>query len=123
VNNDVARAAGLLAVAVLPALAGITQHAYEHPAQLSDGFHSAVLICAGLCAAGGLLSAAFVRGEPVSAEAARRMDATALQPRCAVDVPSGRSSVTAGCRAPSSVGAVGQPGVERGVAEPGVGAG
>ncbi len=56
VNNDVARTAGLLAVAVLPGLAGITQSAYAHPAQLSAGFHNAVLIAAGLCALGGVLS-------------------------------------------------------------------
>lgn len=31
VNNDIARPAGLLAVAVLPALAGIDQTAYTHP--------------------------------------------------------------------------------------------
>jgi EmrB/QacA subfamily drug resistance transporter len=57
VNNDVARAAGLLAVAVLPGLAGITPRAYDRPAELSAGFHHAVLICAALCALGGVLSA------------------------------------------------------------------
>jgi hypothetical protein len=56
VNNDVARTAGLLAVAVLPALAGIDQAAYADPALLSTGFHHAVLIAAGCCAFGGLLS-------------------------------------------------------------------
>src|SRR6476469_3816509 len=56
VNNDVARTAGLLAVAVLPALAGIDQAAYADPALLSTGFHHAVLIAAVLCALGGLLS-------------------------------------------------------------------
>lgn len=56
VNNDVARTAGLLAVAVFPALAGIDQVAYAHPALLSTGFHHAVLIAASLCAAGGVLS-------------------------------------------------------------------
>jgi EmrB/QacA subfamily drug resistance transporter len=55
-NNDVARTAGLLAVAVLPGLAGITQAAYADPRALSSGFHTAVLIGAGLCAAGGILS-------------------------------------------------------------------
>jgi MFS family permease len=56
VNNAVARTAGLLAVAVLPALAGITPAALARPEALSTGFHHAVLIAAGLCIAGGLLA-------------------------------------------------------------------
>lgn len=56
VNNDVARTAGLLAVAVLPGLAGLNQAAYANPALLSNGFHHAVLIAAGFCALGGVLS-------------------------------------------------------------------
>ena len=56
VNNAVARTAGLLAVAVLPALAGLTPAALSHPAALSEGFHHAVLIAAGLCITGGLLA-------------------------------------------------------------------
>src|SRR5260221_4824593 len=56
VNNDVARFGGLLAVAVLPALAGITGTAYLHPDALAAGFRIAVLISAALCAAGGLLA-------------------------------------------------------------------
>jgi hypothetical protein len=57
VNNDVARFGGLLAVAILPALAGITGPAYLHPDALAAGFRTAVLISAALCAAGGLLAA------------------------------------------------------------------
>jgi hypothetical protein len=68
VNNDVARAAGLLAVAVLPGLAGITQHAYDNPALLSTGFHHAVLISAGLCVLGGILSALLIQPQPLHAE-------------------------------------------------------
>ena len=56
VNNDVARIAGLLAVAVLPALAGITPAAYADPVLLSAGFHRAVLIAGTLCALGGVLA-------------------------------------------------------------------
>ena len=61
VNNDVARAAGLIAVAVLPALAGITGDSYLHPAQLGHGFNTAALIAAAFCAAGGVLAALTIR--------------------------------------------------------------
>jgi len=63
VNNDVARTAGLLAVAVLPALAGITPAVYANPAALSSGFHRAVLISAALCAGGGVLAALTIRND------------------------------------------------------------
>lgn len=51
VNNDLARFGGLLAVAILPALAGITGQAYLNPAALAAGFRIAVLISGGLLAA------------------------------------------------------------------------
>jgi EmrB/QacA subfamily drug resistance transporter len=55
VNNAVARAAGLLAVALLPPLAGLTGEAYLDPIAFSIGFHRAVLIAAGLTALGGVV--------------------------------------------------------------------
>jgi hypothetical protein len=61
VNNDVARAASLLAVAILPAAAGITGASYLHPGQFNEGFRNAVLMAAGLCASGGLLAALTIR--------------------------------------------------------------
>lgn len=61
VNNDVARTASLIAVAVLPTVAGITGDAYLHPAELTRGFHSAVLIAAAAAAAAGILAAATIR--------------------------------------------------------------
>ena len=64
VNNDVARTAGLIAVAVLPVAAGITGDSYLHPAELSHGFRNAVLIAAVACAAGGLLAAVTIRNPP-----------------------------------------------------------
>ncbi len=64
INNDVARVAGLLAVAVLPALAGITPVAYTEPALLSDGFQRAALIAGILCAAGGVLAFLTIRNPP-----------------------------------------------------------
>lgn len=61
INNDVARAAGLIAVAVLPALSGITGETYLHPAELASGFRTAVLISAGFCVLGGVLAGLTIR--------------------------------------------------------------
>jgi EmrB/QacA subfamily drug resistance transporter len=61
VNNDVARAAGLLAVAVLPVAAGLSGAGELAPAAFSAGFRTATLLAAGLCAAGGLLAWATIR--------------------------------------------------------------
>jgi EmrB/QacA subfamily drug resistance transporter len=61
VNNDVARAAGLIAVAVLPALAGIPGQSYLHPAALGHGFRVAAMMAAAFCAAGGVLAALTIR--------------------------------------------------------------
>jgi MFS family permease len=64
VNNDVARFGGLLAVAALPALAGITGTSYLHPAALAAGFRTAALISGATCAAGGLLAALTITNPP-----------------------------------------------------------
>jgi predicted MFS family arabinose efflux permease len=83
VNNDVARAAGLIAVAVLPALAGITGQSYLHPAALAHGFKSAAIIAAVFCAAGGVLAALTIRN-PSRAACAQ---ATPSGSYCALDAP------------------------------------
>jgi len=70
INNEVARAAALLAVAVVPGLAGVTGDTYLHPATLSAAFHRAVFIAAGACAAGGVLAAATIRNRRPPAGAA-----------------------------------------------------
>ena len=64
INNDVARFGGLLAVAVLPALAGITGTAYLDPDALAAGFRTAVLISGVTCAAGGVLAAFTITNPP-----------------------------------------------------------
>jgi len=78
VNNDVARAGSLIAVAVLPAAAGLTGSSYLHPAEFSAGFHTAAFICAGLCVAGGVLAAITIRNPERQARSARpQADVTA----------------------------------------------
>jgi MFS family permease len=81
VNNDVARAAGLIAVAVLPAIAGITGQSYLHPAALAHGFKTAAMIAAAFCAAGGVLAFATIRNppRPSRAEPAPRPSYCALE--------------------------------------------
>lgn len=62
VNNAIARAAGQLAVAVVPVAAGLAGSDYEDPATFDAGFTNAMLIAAGMLALGGVVSFALVRG-------------------------------------------------------------
>jgi len=83
VNNDVARAAGLLAVAILPAAAGLSAASYLHAHEFSLGFHRASVISAGLCVLAGVL-AAFTIKNPHRAEGAAQ---EAPQFHCGLDGP------------------------------------
>lgn len=61
VNNAVARAAQLIAVAVVPLAAGVTGATYLDPVAFSAGFRTAMLITAALAAVGGLLALVMIR--------------------------------------------------------------
>lgn len=101
VNNDVARVAGLIAVAALPVVSGISASAYGHPAELASGFHTALWIAAGMCVAGGLVALLTIR-RPAPAEQPApiyhcALDATPLRsesalPRASAGAASGGSS-------------------------------
>jgi predicted MFS family arabinose efflux permease len=91
VNNDVARTAGLIAVAVLPPLAGISNADFGDPAALSDGFRLAMIIAGGTLIAGGLLAWTTIRrplqvavaGEPAPKPTAHcALDAPPLRADC-----------------------------------------
>jgi len=64
INNAVARAGSLLAVAALPTLVGLSGIAYEQPDVFARGFEQAMWICVGLLAAGGGVSWMLIRNPP-----------------------------------------------------------
>lgn len=68
VNNAVARTAGLLAVALLPPIAGLTGGAFQQPAVVASGFHTAMLVTSGLAVAGGLLAFATISNDVLAAQ-------------------------------------------------------
>jgi len=68
INNAVARVAGLLAVAVLPLIAGLTGDKFYDPAAMTDGFHMAMVACAGLAVAGGILAWLTIRPDVLESE-------------------------------------------------------
>ncbi len=84
VNNVVARAAGLLAVATLPLVAGITGAAALEPHRLAAGFREAMIIAGLTCAAGGILAAATIRNPP---DTARLRHPLFRRYHCALDGP------------------------------------
>jgi hypothetical protein len=71
VNNAIARAAGLLSLAVVPAAVGLTGAAYRDPVTFGHGFRLAMYSAAGLMAVGAVLSWVTVSSRPCAAPPGR----------------------------------------------------
>ncbi|HVT00363.1 MAG TPA: MFS transporter [Solirubrobacterales bacterium] len=56
VNNAVARVAGLLAVAVVPVIAGLTGDKFYDPSHMTHGFHVGMAVCAALAVLGAIIA-------------------------------------------------------------------
>jgi EmrB/QacA subfamily drug resistance transporter len=86
VNNAVARAAGLVAVAALPVAVGLGAASYHQPARFSHGFDLATMICAVVLVIAAVLAAALVDNNVL-----RPAGAAAPEPEapvsCAVGAP------------------------------------
>jgi MFS family permease len=86
VNNAVARAAQLLAVAALPLLVGLSGDDYLSPDRFTTGFRAAMYLCAGGLAAGSVLSLLTIRSDALQQAPAQPVPARPQRVRhCAVD--------------------------------------
>jgi EmrB/QacA subfamily drug resistance transporter len=70
INTAVSRLSGLIIVAVLPLVAGLTGRKFYEPAAMDHGFHVAMLTCAGLAVAGGALAWVTISSEVLESEPA-----------------------------------------------------
>jgi len=89
VNNAVARVAGLLAVAVVPVVAGLTGDKFYDPEEMTHGFHVGMAVCAGLALVG-----AIIAWTTISAEVLHEEEAEGEEPEecysCGVGAPTMR---------------------------------
>ena len=70
INTAVSRLAGLIVVAVLPLVAGLTGKKFYDPSAMVHGFHVAMLACATLAVAGGALAWLTISSEALESEPA-----------------------------------------------------
>jgi predicted MFS family arabinose efflux permease len=87
VNNATARAAGLLAVAGLPAAVGLSGAALHSKTLLNHGFHEAMLICSGLMVLAALGSAILVDNNVLRAQSGEQVPEPECLTNCAIGAP------------------------------------
>jgi EmrB/QacA subfamily drug resistance transporter len=94
VNNAVARSAGLLAVAGLPAAVGLAIGGHHSVAAFASGFRTAMVICACLLVAGAVLSGLFIDNGVLRQVPGR----TVPRPECHTNCPLGAPPFESGRR-------------------------
>jgi EmrB/QacA subfamily drug resistance transporter len=87
VNNATARAAGLLAVAGLPAAVGLSGSALHTIPALNRGFHEAMLICSGLLVLAAAGSAILVDNNVLRSQSGEQVAEPECLTNCAVGAP------------------------------------
>jgi len=87
VNNATARAAGLLAVAGLPAAVGLSGAALHSAALLASGFHAAMVICSALMALAAVASAALIDSDVLRPQAGQPVPEPECLINCAIGAP------------------------------------
>src|SRR5207302_7994519 len=87
VNNAVARAAGLLAVAILPLAAGLGSGSLTNAATLGPAYKNAMLICGGLLLVGAVIALISVPSRLPSAAPAPAAEPEAAAAPWAAPVP------------------------------------
>ena len=87
VNNATARAAGLLAVAGLPAAVGLSGAALHTIPALNRGFHEAMLICSGLLVLAAAGSAILVDNNVLRSQSGEQVAEPECLTNCAVGAP------------------------------------
>jgi len=93
VNNDVARIAGLVAVAVLPSAAGMTGAVYLEPLHLTSAFRHALLVAAATCVPGAAIALLTIRNQTAEEPLGPAQAAEEPCLHCGLDAPTLSGSV------------------------------
>jgi len=103
VNNAVARAAGLLAVAVLPLAAGLGTGSLTNPAALAPAYRTAMLLCSGLLLVGAAIAFTAIPAKLASPDRPQP-PARPVRFNCAITGPPLQPRTRAAARSPRSAG-------------------